>query len=302
MKKVDKIFLILITVVMLLEILIFFVPSAILAVIDETAALMLLVIFAMLFIPIFLTINGLLLLISEIVSPSNIIYLRIFRWLECVAYLILLLLTIVSNESETPYYLSIIAFSMTIVEISVRWLIKYSNKNSTLTNSNDAEYKGELMKRKILLLFILTALLLTGCSKKSKDINDVIADAETFPKCDGEHIEVDIPEEGVFSYYYFSYYKDESGNNVVVQKCTEHNKFIKKQSYADPQYVKEDFYKLEAEMDIYQIVEMVGIPCRSTTFGVSSTDFLMDDGNYVQVVWDDAMKATAFRYLEAIDE
>ena len=50
----------------------------------------------------------------------------------------------------------------------------------------------KFMKQKFLLLFLLVALILTGCSKMSEEKIETL---ETRPECNGEHVEVDIPEE-----------------------------------------------------------------------------------------------------------
>ena len=168
------------------------------------------------------------------------------------------------------------------------------------------------MKRKILLLVVLVALILTGCSKgnenenenenESENKNEPIAlPFETRQECSGEHIEVDIPDEPFYRDSYFVFYNDENGNNVVVEKCAEHHSPIKLQSYADPHFTREDFYKLNVGMSIYEIVEMVGLPCRRVTSGAWTSDFLMDDGNYVRVYWTYPMYATSFHYIGVAD-
>ena len=154
------------------------------------------------------------------------------------------------------------------------------------------------MKQKFLLLFLLVALILTGCSKMSEEKIETL---ETRPECNGEHVEVDIPEENVFAYYTFCFYRDADGNSIVVEKCSEHHEAINVQSYPDPHFVKEDFYKLNDGMDIYEIVELVGVPTDSFTSGVFSTNFIMDDGDSLMVTWSADWKAQSFRYIERTD-
>lgn len=128
MKKIEKIFLNIVTAVMIAEILLFLVPLAF-ATIDGYFDWGI-VILALLLVPAYMILNIILLSIYEIVSPSNTIYWRIFRWVECAIYLVVLILIFTEAMHETPYFLSIIPFVMTITEIAVRLVIKHQNKKS----------------------------------------------------------------------------------------------------------------------------------------------------------------------------
>ena len=128
MKKVEKIFFNIITVIMAAEIFIFFALLAYGTALGEFDWAI--VILAMLLIPPYMILNLVGRLIYEIVFPSDKIYWRIFRWVECAAYLIILILIFADAMHETPFFLSIIPFAMTITEIAVRLVIRYRNKKA----------------------------------------------------------------------------------------------------------------------------------------------------------------------------
>ena len=156
------------------------------------------------------------------------------------------------------------------------------------------------MKQKILLLVVLVALILTGCSKGNESENENVSISpffETAQECNGEHIEVDIPEEDAFYYDWIYFYKDAEGNSVVVETCSEHHEVMKIQSYPDPYFTKEDFDKLEDGMNVYEVVELVGVPTDSFTSGMSSTVFPIENGDSLLVYWSN-WKATSFSYRE----
>ena len=88
------------------------------------------VILALFLVPTYMVLNVILLSIYEIVSPSNTIYWRIFRWIECAIYLVVLILIFTEAMHETQYFLSIIPFVMTLTEIAVRLVTKHRNKKA----------------------------------------------------------------------------------------------------------------------------------------------------------------------------
>ena len=78
--------------------------------------------------------------------------------------------------------------------------------------------------------------------------------------------------------------------NIVVEYDGLFEKIVQIRSFDAVFPSEEDFSKVTPQMSFLEVVEQVGIPKRSVTFGISSTDFESAEGTYFRIIWDSQMK------------
>lgn len=161
--------------------------------------------------------------------------------------------------------------------------------------------------KKIMNWLLLIALLLSSCTKDLPDIDQdsdgidvvtntiiedkIIENSENVTELITEQINVPteledfrellegVPEEDVLNYKGYGFFKDEAGNSVVIEYQYSSDGKTRivaggKYYFTVPLPSVSDFEKVKEGMNIFEVVELVGLPVRSTTFGMTSLDFL----------------------------
>ena len=125
------------------------------------------------------------------------------------------------------------------------------------------------MKKIICFIIVLcTLMVITGCQS-----NDSLS-YEQFTE-----------NEEIFKFLNYAFY--ESSNEVAVVAKLDHDKkeVVEIKEFDTVIPTAQTFSKIERGMSVYEVVELVGLPTRSVTFGFASTDFETDDGVW-RVQWD----------------
>ena len=82
----------------------------------------------------------------------------------------------------------------------------------------------------------------------------------------------------------YEFYKNADGKSVVVKLDSDHKEAVETKCFDSVTPTEETFAKIEKGMSVYEVVELVGLPARSVTFGICSTDFDSEDGVW-RVQW-----------------
>ena len=146
--------------------------------------------------------------------------------------------------------------------------------------------------KKLLLIFLIfllsISLVFIGRSVKKPSYPLLQLEIETHAQCSGEHLDIEFPE-NAFMYERFGFYYDENDSCIVIERCWDHFEPINSKSYHIDEVTSEDFERIEPGMTVYQVVELVGIPFRSGTSGISTTDFQTADEKIFRIHWDKNM-------------
>ena len=171
--------------------------------------------------------------------------------------------------------------------------------------------------KKIITWLLLIALLLSSCTNDFPEIDQdtdgidvttnatpedtTVEESENMIEQTTEPIHIptevaefeelwqSVPEEDVFNYGGYGFFKDQAGNSVVVEyrySSDGKNRIVGGGKYylAAPLPSVSDFERVKEGMDIFEVVELVGLPVRSSTFGMTSLDFLTASENtYIQI-------------------
>ncbi len=155
------------------------------------------------------------------------------------------------------------------------------------------------MIKSIVILLILSILTLcVSCSSKDdqSEISGSLKDYETETKdCDMSHMEFSLPSEPAdeFSYGKYIFYRDNNGKNVIVERCIHLcGRYTNAQEFDAVEPTDETFEKIEEGMTVYEVVELVGLPYTSTTFGRSSMVFSTAASKEYSVYFNDHTQGT----------
>jgi len=151
------------------------------------------------------------------------------------------------------------------------------------------------MKRKITILcLILVVAMLSSCSSCSS-CKDNESD---FPKPSDEvkvgmkykdAIETIENKEGFFQLGSYLFYVDENGNNTVVELDGKSIEVKSVKAFYQVKPDKKAFSEITEGMDVYKVVEKVGIPFRSVTSGLRTSDFKATGGSVFRINWNENM-------------
>lgn len=125
------------------------------------------------------------------------------------------------------------------------------------------------MKKIICFMVILCTLMaITGCQSNDPLTYEQLTETEE-----------------VFTFLNYAFY--EKSNEVAVVAKLDHDKkeVVEIKEFDTVTSTAEAFSKIERGMSVYEVVELVGLPTRSVTFGIASTDFETEDGVW-RVQWD----------------
>ena len=139
------------------------------------------------------------------------------------------------------------------------------------------------MKR--LAIVFLFLFLLSGCVQES---SDVVTPDQLIGKTISQAGKIlDLDENLVINGYAFA--TDDSGNPVVLEWETKNNKKIITNStiyeISKVDNSPESFDSLEYGMNIYQVVEKVGIPTGIPALGILYLEFTDSEGNSLWLPW-----------------
>ena len=147
------------------------------------------------------------------------------------------------------------------------------------------------MRRGFICIGLILVLLFSSCS-----IADKISQINVGMTYD--EFSALMQDKSVFYYGLCAFFEYE-GKNVVVGFDGDDRKVIKKEVYADVGTAPASaFEAILPGMTVYEVVQLVGLPFRSATFGLSTLDFLCDNGDIYRVVWIDQMEVLECTKLE----
>lgn len=131
------------------------------------------------------------------------------------------------------------------------------------------------MKRKtILLCLLLVVTLFVSCASK-REIK-IGMSYDELDRINSENL--------YFNYRGYVFYVDSNGDNAVAE-FGKSNSIETIKSFPKVKPSRKDFLEISNGMTVYEVVERVGIPFRTATFGVSSLDFKARDGSIFRVCW-----------------
>lgn len=138
------------------------------------------------------------------------------------------------------------------------------------------------MRRIFICIGLILALLCSACSTADKISQ--IKEGMTY-----EEFSAFVQDVSVFRYGKYAFFEYEDKNIVV--EFSDKMKVVRKEVYADVGEVPESaFEAIQPGMTVYEVVQLVGLPFRSTTFGLSTLDFLCENGDVFCVVWNSEME------------
>ena len=142
------------------------------------------------------------------------------------------------------------------------------------------------MKRIRAVSIIVSFLLVVLCSCNNRN------DPETKYQCSicvgmsFEDVEATLRDFSTFEYIGYLFYRDTEGQNVVA-RFDQDMKRIEEIKMFDPVSIDaQAFETLRVGMTIYEVVERIGLPTGSYTFGIASLNFESKDGTVAWVQLD----------------
>lgn len=164
------------------------------------------------------------------------------------------------------------------------------------------------MKRKITLLcmILVLSMLLASCSSCASCRSE---DGE-FPEPSNE-VRVgmkynDVKEtiknkEAFFQLVGYLFYVDKNGNNVVVELDGKSKEIKNVKAFYQVKPDEKAFSEITEGMNIYEVVEKVGIPFRSVTFGALTSDFKAEDGSVFRIYWYESLNDNTMTVTSVIE-
>ena len=163
------------------------------------------------------------------------------------------------------------------------------------------------MKKVLLAICLVFVMLLSvSCDSKDDDGNlEKIMEENSLPVNTSETISVDGIEVGMsgkdvrslldgkidyFSYNGCLFYKNDDNKDVVIQFTRDMDTVYRIEAYEHTEPERELFATISEDMYVFDVVEIVGLPQRSTTSGMTSTDFLLENGDVFRIQWTNNMR------------
>ena len=134
------------------------------------------------------------------------------------------------------------------------------------------------MKIKFGILILVFTLLFCSCEKFNA-VSIGMTHDEFYSFMEGKD---------VFSYGNYAFWSDENGNDFVAEFSSKELKIIRIEHFSrqDKKPTSDDFKKITAEMDMFNVVEIVGNPFRTVTSGLATLDFLSNDETVYRIDFD----------------
>jgi len=107
----------------------------------------------------------------------------------------------------------------------------------------------------------------------------------TYEEFQSLHADVDFQK-----YRGYIFYVDADQNNIVVKLDADGQTIEKFEIFPAIQPNAEAFFAIRKGMNVFEVVEAVGVPFQSVTHGISSSDFKGTDGTIFRVQWDQNMQ------------
>ena len=85
-------------------------------------------------------------------------------------------------------------------------------------------------------------------------------------------------------------YKNDDNKDVLIQFTRDTDTVYRIEAYEHTEPERELFASIIEGMDVFEVVEIVGLPQRSVTSGISSTDFLLENGDVFRIQWTNNMR------------
>ncbi len=154
--------------------------------------------------------------------------------------------------------------------------------------------KNKLIKGFSFLVLILLCLCFAACGEHREQHDhpngEKICDLEVGMTYD-EASSV-LGKYNTIAHRNYIFFKDNVEGNVVVEFDKEHNTISNVRAFASTLTNEDNFQKIKSGMTVFEVVELVGIPTESVTFGISSLDFESQDQKRYRIVWDNEMKVS----------
>ena len=136
--------------------------------------------------------------------------------------------------------------------------------------------------KKIIVALLMFTLLFCSCTdvpsspklemtnESGERITEPV-DAEIYHK-----LYQSVDQENIFQYGPYCFFKNSDGNAVVIKYYDHDLKIIERAERYPATHLPSvsDFEQVKEGMDMFEVVELVGLPARSVTFGLVSLDFL----------------------------
>lgn len=147
--------------------------------------------------------------------------------------------------------------------------------------------KGSVMKKLIAVLLLLTLLCLAACAKKEDGATVSTTEAgfdrlavgmryDEVERLTIEHVDA----------FNLVFCRDEAGNSLVGEYGTDDGRICAVRSFPAVTADAAAFASVSVGMEIFDVVERVGVPVGARTFGLASLDFACTDGTEYRIVLD----------------
>ena len=148
------------------------------------------------------------------------------------------------------------------------------------------------MKYKVMIVILMISLMvLSSCNS-----NTAISIAETVKTYD--ELVSEYPNMHILDYGGYIFYADKNGDNIVSKLGDDYNTFVKTEAYPDVEPTKDDFSSIKAGMSVFEVVQKLGLPVGSHTFGLSTLTFEAADGTQFLIVWSADMTVIEINAIE----
>lgn len=152
------------------------------------------------------------------------------------------------------------------------------------------------MKRKIILLCVILVLSMlfascsscSSCNGKENDFPEPSDEVKVGMKYNDARKTVEN-KDGFFQLGGYLFYVDENGNNTVIELDENFQEVKSVKAFYTVKSNKKAFSEITEGMEVCEVVEKVGIPFRSVTSGLRTSDFKATDGSVFRINWNENM-------------
>ena len=141
------------------------------------------------------------------------------------------------------------------------------------------------MGKKLFLVFLILTLTLSSCTGSIGHENHIIRVGQTY-----NEVISSIEDKQFLTYDRFMFFENKSGMNVVVEFNDSLELVTKIAYYEKGTADNSSVSRVKVGMTPFEVVELIGLPSWSLTFGLSSLDFEIEPNTAFRVIWDGEMK------------
>lgn len=148
------------------------------------------------------------------------------------------------------------------------------------------------MKYKFMIAILMVSLIVLSSCNSNTDNGSAEA-LNTYDKLVSEY-----PNMHIQQYRGYVFYVDENGNNVVAELGDDYNTFVKTEKSPNVEPTIDDFSLIKAGMSVFEVVQKVGLPIGSHSFGLSTLIFEATDGTKFRINWSADMTVIEISAIE----